>query len=219
MDLIEARINYNNARAKVNENYRLNITEEISEEAKTDIKTLNKRLEEYNAIIEEKCHDILENSTDGYELILAFVEAMIRREQEEENNHYTLSIDGSIANLFTCLNKIFVKWGFKMSESPIFMCYSGRQYNDQLFKNLIEEMGYSAVLLNLADIDSYAGFLIYYSYDVIKFLNIFELLKDIKKSLIDMKTNDNPIFEVLDDFISTTVDEYWNKVGFDKMEI
>lgn len=216
MDLIKARMDYMKAQDKVSENYKLNISEEISDEAKRDNITLVKSFEKYNNLIEEKCYDVLESSADAYELMLASLEAMIRRKQEEENNYYTLDINGNVANLFTCLNRIFAKWSVKMDEVPIFMYYSSGQYNDQLFKNLIEKMGYNAVLSNLTDVDSYAGFVIYYNYDIVKFSNIFELLKDIKNSLFGMKINDNPIFEVLDDYICTEVEKYWDKIGFDK---
>ena len=216
MDLIEARMNYMNARDKVNENYRLNITEEISDEARRDNMILVENFEKYNNLIKEKCYDVLESSTDGYELMLASLEAMIRRENKEENDYYVLDISSNVANLFVCFNEIFKQWSYEADERPIYQAFSSGQYNDQLFLDLIDILGYSIVLSELKDIDESNGFLMYYDSDIFKYDNVFDMIRELKNTIIDMKINDNDMFDGLNGFICLEVEKYWDKIGFDK---
>lgn len=216
MDLIKARMDYMKAQDKVSENYRLNITEEISDEAKRDNITLVKNFEKYNNLIKEKCYDILESNTDGYELMLASLEAMIRRENTEENNYYALDVDSNVANLFVCFNEIFKQWSYEADERPIYQAFSSRQYNDQLFLNLIDILGYSFVLSELKNIDESNGFLMCYDSDIFRYNNVFDIVRELKNTIIDMKINDNDMFDRLNGSIYFEVEKYWNKIGFDK---
>lgn len=216
MDLIKARMDYNNAKAKVNENYRLNITEEVSDEAKRDNITLVKNFEKYNNLIKEKCYDVLESSTDAYELMLASLEAMTRREKTEENDYYALDIGSNIANLFVCFNEIFKQWSYEADERPIYQAFSSGQYNDQLFIDLIDILGYSFVLSELKDIDESNSFLMCYDSDIFRYNNVFDIVRELKNTIIDMKINDNDMFDILNGSICFEVEKYWNKIGFDK---